>query len=248
MHGKLQNQCIRLGVLIMFVSALSAAPALAGNIYSTGFEPTTYSTGTLSGQNGWTGSTAPVVENSTVYAGSQAVGFDSTGLSGQSLAYQSLSYNATGQTVTFSTEFMEGSSGTQPFWDVLAVNGNNGFLDQLIVANGNATLGLASTNVGSVAITAGQWNEFQLVFNFSTQTVSAYVGSTLIGSGAFANSATSLSLLDFGINNSNGLETATGYWDNMSVTAPEPGSLLLLATGLLGLAVLLGCKKRWAVS
>ncbi len=62
--------------------------ARAGIIYQTGFESSElppYSTGQLTGNNGWVGAAAAVVENSTVFSGSQAVSLDSTGLARQSL-------------------------------------------------------------------------------------------------------------------------------------------------------------------
>ena len=44
--------------------------ALANVIFTTGFESSQgYALGQLQGQHGWSGSTAPIVENTTVYDG-----------------------------------------------------------------------------------------------------------------------------------------------------------------------------------
>jgi hypothetical protein len=233
---------------LLVFSALSLAPALRADIYSTGFEPPTYSTGQLSGQDGWSASSTPVVENTTVFAGSQAVAYDSNGITGQDLATHGLTYDSVGnpyQTVVFDVEFMEGATGTSPDWDVLAAFGDVGFIAQLTVANGVAAFGpdIAGDTTGSVPITAGVWNDYQLVLNFQTDIASAYVDSTFIGSGAFASASTSLSGVDFGINSlTGGTDTATGYFDNLSVVAPEPSALILLLTTLL--AVTFVARKR----
>jgi hypothetical protein len=229
-------------------SALSLAPALRADIFSTGFEPPTYTTGQLAGQDGRTGSTTAVVENTTVFAGSQAVAYDSTGVATQDLATHALTYNSVGnpyQTVVFDVEFMEGATGTSPDWDALAAVGNAGFIAQLTVANGDASFGpdVLGITTGSVPITAGVWNDYQLVLNFQTDTATAYVDSTFIGVGAFATPSTSLSNLDLGINSlTGGVDTATGYFDNLTVTTPEPSALILLLTTLL--AVTFVARKR----
>jgi hypothetical protein len=84
--------------LTLILSALalllgSARPACADIIYQTGFEPPTYHLGTMEGQDGWSFSTVPVVQNSTVLSGSQAVEFDASQVSsGQNLIERGLSY------------------------------------------------------------------------------------------------------------------------------------------------------------
>jgi hypothetical protein len=222
-----------------FVSAFLLTPALnAETLFSTGFEPPSYTLGALNGQNGWTNTATPVVENTVVFAGSQAVAFDSTGVTGQNLAVHPLTYNSgtdPNQIVVFDAEFMESPTGNNPTWDVLAASGGAGFIAQLTVQNGNAQFGPDGKGiVGAVPVTAGVWNDYQLVLNFVTGTASAYVDSTFIGSGAFTNPTTTLTSFNFGVNSLlNGTDTATGYYDNFSVTtAPEPGSVGFVLAGL----------------
>ena len=228
------------------LALLSMAPLPATTIFSTGFEPPAYTTGQVSGQDGWSGSTTPVVENTTVFAGSQAVAENTTGVSSQVVVDQPLSYNATGQTLVESVEFMEGS-GTQPGWLALEAFDSGGLIANVQVNGGNATLGLASSTAGSVPIDNGQWYDFQLVLNYGTQTVSAYVNATLVGSGAFASPGTNLVSVDFGSLPTGG-NNATGYWDNLSVataSVPEPSAFFLCLGALPGLA-LLSRKRRAA--
>jgi hypothetical protein len=225
------------------VSAFLLTPALnAETLFSTGFEPPSYTLGTLNGQNGWTNSSTPVVENTVAFAGSQAVAFDSTGVTGQNLALHPLTYNSAtdpNQIVVFDAEFMQSPTGNNPTWDVFGVDGGAGFVAQLTVQNGKAQLGPDGQGIiGGVPVTAGVWDDYQLVLNFATGTASAYVDSTFIGSGAFDNPTTTLTAFNFGVNSLlNGADTATGYYDDISVTAtPEPGSVGFVVAGLALLA------------
>src|SRR5258708_3824525 len=115
------------------ILSLSLAPiARAGVIFQTGFESTdtpAYSIGQLSGQNGWTGLISPVVENSTVFSGSQAVSFDSTGTVGQNLMHHSITYDSltdADQIVVFDIHFMASATGTPSNWTVVGASGTGG--------------------------------------------------------------------------------------------------------------------------
>jgi hypothetical protein len=232
-------------VLALASLALVFLPALrAGVVFSTGFEAPTYTTGKLAGQNGWFGSTVGVVESGVAYTGTQAVEFNSAGTSGQNLTYLGppLVPDAGDLEVTLQVAAMFSSSGTSTNWDVLTVyNSSADFMDQLLVNGGDdATLGLASTAVGSVVITKGVWNVFDLELNYSTQTASAYVNGTFIGSGAFATASNGLGYAGFGINSAPG--TQLGYFDDLLIETPEPGSAALLLAPIIFGAFLL--RKR----
>jgi hypothetical protein len=225
--------------------AMSLAPIVhAGIIFQTGFESTdtpAYSTGQLSGQNGWTGLTAGVVENSTAFSGSQAVSFDSTGTVGQNLMHQAITYDSLSdpdQIVVFDIHFMASATGTTSNWTVVGASGTGGlFIGGIVVS----TSGLASDGFGNtVAVTRGTWNDFQLILDFTSQTASGFVNSQALGTGSFFNASTKLVSYGFGVNSSPG--TDTGFFDQTSINSvPEPGYTGLLAVGI-GFIVL--CPRK----
>ncbi len=221
-------------------------PASADIIYQTGFESPSYSLGTLAGQNNWGNSSIPVVENTTVLSGSQAVEFDASLLpSGQNVIAQPLSYNSVNNSqalVRIQEAFFLSATGTTSVWDVMVVVGNNGFIGQLGVRNNNIGLGLANSGVGSVPVMRGQWNSLELDLNFQTQIQSAFMNGIFIGEGSFSNPTTSLGFVEFGVNQSPGTDQA--FFDNLSITSsavPEPSTLVI---GLLGVALAGGYGLR----
>ena len=224
----------------LFLTAMfSTAPLLSASvIYQTGFETTdspAYVTGPLAPQNGWCCSPVGTVENTTVFAGSQAVQFDASGTSGQNIDNEGLTYTAVGNpedVVIMDTEFMQSVTGSSSLWDVFASFGTPGFLTQLFVSDGVANL----DGIGAVPVGRGAWNDYRLVLDFSSQTATGLVNGQFIASEPFQSAATGLSPIQgvaFGINSSPG--TDSGFWDNLSIvstTAPEPSSLTLLLAGL----------------
>jgi hypothetical protein len=230
------------GLLILTMLCLTPV-SHAGTILQTGFESSevpSYSTGQISGTNGWSGTTAAVVENSTVFSGLQAVSLDSTGLPGQSLIGHNLTYDSNSdpdQIVVFDVEFMESSSGSLSNWNPVNVGANGQVITQIVVqTNGDAVLGVLGPAVGSIPVSRGTWNDFRLVLDFQTQTATGYVNSQFLGSGTFANPTTVLTRVNLGLNGKpNG---DTGYFDQLSVTStPEPGYAGLVAGGLALIAV-----------
>ncbi len=223
------------------MAVLSAmTPLAADTLYTSGFESPAYTLGALSGQDGWFefSSNAATVETATVFAGSQAVDYNAAGATGQDGAFHPLSYSSVGNAsnlVELDMEFQQSVAGTSSTWDVFVADGSSGFLGQLLVLpDGDVTLGLASSTVGSVPIARGAWNDFQYFFDFSNQTMTAYVNSELIGSGAFANPSTDLTSVGFGVNSLPGTDSA--FYDNLTVTSaaatPEPGSAALVLAGI----------------
>ena len=229
--------------LLMLTMLCLAPVSHAGTIFQTGFESSdvpAYSTGQLSGNNGWIGTAAAVVENSTVFSGSQALSLNSTGLTMQSLIGHNLTYDSSSdpdQTVVFDVEFMESSSGSRSNWNPLNVGANGLVIAQIVVqTNGDAVLGLLGPAVGSIPVSTGTWNDFRLVLDFQTQTVTGYVNSQLLGSGTFANPTTVLGRVNIGLNSAPGGDT--GYFDQLSITSvPEPGYAGLVAAGFVLIAV-----------
>jgi hypothetical protein len=153
--------------------------------------------------------------------------------SGQSLISRAITYNSVNNPeslVRIQESFFLSATGSHSIWQVLGVSGNEGFIGQLLIeSNDKAVLGAGNGNMGSVSVTRGQWNSFELDLNFQTQRQSAYVNGVLIGQGTFANPTTSLGLVGFGVNNLPGKDQA--FVDNLSITSsavPELSTLTLL--------------------
>ena len=226
---------LQLGLLIGMTLSAVATGAQAATIFSTGFEPPDFTTGPLAGQQGWTGS-GGTVETGTVFAGVQAVGFDTTGVSTQQLDAVDVPTAGQGSLVQVSDEFFVGAVNGFAVWAPLAAFGNAGFLGALEIDNGVATLGLADSSVGAVPVSIGAWNNYTMDFNFATGIQSAFVDGALIGTGPIATASTDVEQIFIGIDAASG-STAQGFADNVSLTSsvPEPSTWAMLLTGFAAL-------------
>jgi hypothetical protein len=226
---------LRLSSLLTVLAAVSSLPQILHGqvIYQTGFESLDgYSSGQLTGQKGWTGPRGPVVQSAVTFGGSQAVALAATGLTAISVVSQPINYNAVGSSsVSFDIRFFQSVAGNPSTWDVLSVSGDRGFIAQLLVnPTGTVSLGLASSTVGNHPVSRGAWNNFQLVLNFQSQTVSAFVNGDFIASGSFATPSTTPNGVAIGVTSP---ATDVGYFDNLTVTSAG-GALPHLVMGPLG--------------
>jgi len=212
-------------------SAGKCKSAVAGTLYSTGFENPPFTLGNLSGQDGWQVSSvcAPVsatvlVENTLVQSGSQAVSVGGS-VSCQSGPYHSDS--STGPLVELSAGIYIATSSSQTQWQFAGLGpGLAPFIGGVgILATGQIvaiTAGLPT--VGTWTYNA--WNNLDFLFNFNTQTYTITLNGVPLASGvpfcgdngpcAGAHvSSYGTSLFDsFGGGND------TGYIDNFSVSSP----------------------------
>jgi hypothetical protein len=230
-----------------------AAPAWADTvIYSTGFENPPFTTGAIAGQDGWNsfGPSTPVVEDFFADTGSQAVFVDG-GAASQSGPYHA--DTSTGPLIDLSADLAIFSASTQSEWQFAALGpGLDGFLgginilpDGSIYAQTPGTATQIGTFTYATAFNSSAWVNVNLLFDITTQTYDISVGGVTLASNVpFCGSNTgctgaTLSTYGDGLLDSFGGGNDSAYIDNYSVTlvstsVPEPSSVALLLTALLG--------------
>jgi hypothetical protein len=134
-----------------------AMPSQAQVIYSTGFEPPTYSPGPAGGQGGWSG--GGVIEDTQVQSGTQAL----EGTGDFALA-RYVNYAVGGSTVILQSDFMNtGSDST--FQSGLALYSNTGFLAQLYDFGGVYYLGDYSQGTTPQYFAPDVWHQLDIELN-----------------------------------------------------------------------------------
>jgi hypothetical protein len=120
----------------------------------------------------------------------------------------------------------------------MALQGENGFIAQLPVRNGTHV----EFGTTLVPIELETWIDLKLVLDFPTQTASAFVNGTSIGSLPFENPTTQLAQVElFHIFDNTAFDrpgpSNSFFVDDLSITAiPEPGTGLLFAGGMIALS------------
>ena len=220
--------------LATFANSASAAVVL----YATSYEDSGYAVGDLSGQNGWANSFGvdATVNSGLARTGSQSLeirqlaGQDPFGLTTRVGPYStSLPQVSVEQSI-----YLAGTTGWNSpatFLSPISLGGDNGFIAQLPVRNG-AHVRFGNTELPIVPET---WIDLKLVLDFPTQTASAFVNGSHIGSQPFENAATQLSQVElWHVFDNTDFESPgpsnSFFVDDLRITAvPEPGSGLLLA-------------------
>jgi len=226
-------------VLFLAVSAamalvpFSSGVVRAGVIYSTGFEDPPFTLGPISGQDGWASAGTAEIENTIANGGTQALGIvgDAAGLRALHLSAVNGALNPV---VLMQTDLAVASGFTNTF-SLLAFNSLFGVIGGFdVLPDGTIQLQTAGLpSVGAAPLDA--WNTFTMIFDFGTSTFSLFLnGSPLSSGAAFLNPGTDL--LAGAFSNATA-EGGIAFADNYLVFAqdlavPEPGSTLLLATGL----------------
>ena len=174
-----------------FFTAFAAVFALAGLgsahagvIFSTGFEPPTYSPGALTGQDGWQafGPGVPNVITAPVKSGVQAAGVFG-GFASQNGPYHT---NLSGaQFIEVSADIQLASSTSQGAWQFAALGGPG--LGPYYAGIDISSTGVVNEITNSFAVAGGPlsrdvWHNVDLKMDFGSKTYSLYIDSTLLGS------------------------------------------------------------------
>jgi len=229
--------------MILSLAAGCVLTVRADVLYTTGFESPTFTTGPVSGQNGWSvfgTSSAVQVEDFFAESGSQAVDVIPSLASGQTGPYYGLS--TTAPEIELSADIYLASSSAQSAWQFAALGpGLNDFIGGINISNTGAITVQSTSAPAAGTFTYNAWQSLDFVFDFTTQTYSFSLDGSLIGSSIpFCGSdsgCTGANIPSFGdvlfdVFPAGGANDI-GYMDNVtisSVSTPEPGSLLLLAT------------------
>lgn len=236
------------------VTLIFAAPLVfAANIYSTGFEPPTYATGSVIGQNGWEstyGPTAASVETSVVQSGTQAVQFfaNTNTVLGQTDLGHSDSFDATNDIVTVNTSFRISSSTSESYWGIGASQTDDSYDGGLALYPGGLIYVFGS-GLLTTTFADNTWYTLSLVFNFQSETYNVFLdGSAIATNATMSNTGDTF---DTPLYTSFGSATANDsmYLDDISIQAtavPEPR--FMFAGGLVMLALVLAVRVRSRVS
>lgn len=228
--------------LVLAVTLSLAVSAHAGTLYATGFENPPFTTGNLAGQDGWSvfGSATPMVENTLVKSGLQAVSLDGSGI-GQSGPFHT--DFSTGPLISLSVDIYIASSSTQSEWQFGGLGpGLSPFLGGIDVYSNGQIAAITSGFPTIGTLTYDAWNNFSLLFNLNTQTYSIFENGAPLAAnlglcgdnGACAGAH--VSSFGAGFFDTFGSGNDKGYIDNYSASVPEPSALMLLGSGFAGLA------------
>lgn len=244
--------CMKRGrylVALLLGLAVSNAPtwASAEVLYSTSYEAPDYSVGAVSGQDGWDNSFGfdPVVTSGFGRTGSQSLEVrQPAGKDPFGLTFRTGPYSTAAPMVSVEHSiYLDGPDGwasPSTFLSPMALIGENGFVSQLAVRDGNR-IEFGGEVVG---IETSSWIGLNMVLNFQTQTSSAFVNGTFLGSEDFANPAAELTQVEiftiFDNTNFNAPGPSSSFFlDDLSITAvPEPSSVGILAFAAVGFIAL----------
>jgi len=228
-------------------------------IYQTGFESPTFTVGPLAGQDSWSvfsgGGTpnAVTVETAVVDSGSQAVEVNTALASGQTGPYRFDQSPASDTIVTMQANVLLTSSSVETAWQFAGITPSGEFMGGFNpLPDGQLQIITAGFPVTTASvITRDTWNQWAVVYNFTTQTFDILINNTLVASNEpFFTGSSAFGEGLFDTFNGQGGPTGNdiGYLDNYSITGaavPEPMSFILLGSSslfLLGLAKV----KSWS--
>jgi hypothetical protein len=249
-------------ILAAVLALAGLSVAQAGVIYSTGFEPPTYTPGALPGQDGWQsfGPGTPNVITAPVKSGTQAAGVFG-GFATQNGAYHT---NLSGdQLIEVNADFQLASSSSQGAWQ-FATLGGPGLAPFIAGIDIDSTGVIHEITAGFPVVgdlTRDVWHNVDLKMNFGAKTYSLAIDSVLLGSnipfcgdngpcttpfvGAYGN----VFFDTFGGTQFND----SGYLDNVLVQTfttgvPEPAAWAMMLAGFGGIGAAMRSRRKSAVA
>lgn len=249
--------------VMSLVLGLVALTAQAQVIYSTGFDPPTFTLGSINTQDGWANGSGGGVSNSIVntffLSGPQSLRFDNT----TSTSFYSVRRSFNGQNGQINSTkflrissmlFVDPSSQANRLYGIYATNAGTGTL-------GSTALGLTVSGTGQVragtswgatygtplftsSALVGRWIRVELQYDGIGGSANVYdaannlIYGTNFASVALANAngtGTNSWSVNLGSDFTTGAPTGVGYFDNFYAAIPEPSGLGVLALGMVGL-------------
>ena len=241
--------------LAVVISVLCIEPTtvFAGIVYSTSYEAPDFSVGALSGQQGWVNSfdIDPAVTSAFARTGSQSLEVrQAAGENPYGLTFRAGPYSTSAPMLSVEHSiYLDGTDGwnsPSTFLSPMALIGENGFVSQLAVRDGNRV----EFGGNVVSIESNRWIDLKLVLDFQTQTSNAFIGGNFIGSEAFENFATELVQVEiFHIFDNTNFDipgpSSSFFVDDLRISSvPEPSSIALLAIAAIGCFIARGRRMR----
>jgi hypothetical protein len=234
--------------LLLVAAICLPAIGYSAAIYTTGFEGPTFTSGALSGQDGWAvanGASVVTVQNSIVHSGSQAAEVDDSQTNTSLLIAFHAASNGGQPDVFLSDYAFFSSSATPSVWAPLgAFDGTQAnIVNYVIETTGQIHIDSGATHIDTgVFVSQGVWENFGLLLDFSAGTGTAYLNGSVVASGFAFTGDGALGVAGFGQYTPGNDQM---YVDDFSAQAvPGPASAALVLIG--GVAFAMLPKRRAA--
>jgi len=200
----------RLFLVSLALALCAAAPVRAQVIYSTDFE--SFNLAPINGQDGWT--TNGTIQNGTAYGGSKALQLDVSGP--QQNAKRAPAYMVSNEVMHFSVYILR--TGTTTPNGGLSIDGNTGFISQVVSNSGNYYLGNTNSNTPNLSVSVGGWHHLELRLDFGTLTMEGWVDGMSLGTLPINNGSAPTEITQISIFATGGAAGSAVFADDFSWT------------------------------